>query len=281
MLMAHAHLFMNGLDVRHLRSGVVSPALVVLLCGVLVIGGRSSLADELSAGSGLITPASQRTVRFGFVVENTTGRVIDGARVGVFIPVKQAAGQDCCEAVASNYPTETIRDAQGNQALGFVFEYLPPHGTRKIDVSATLTITADPLPAPEPDADRWLGAGPLIQADHPRIEQQARQLGGNNPLETARRIHDWISKHSEYSGYLRDARGALDALEQRRGDCTEYMYLFIALARANGIPARGMAGYLVERDAVIRADTFHNWAEFCADGAWRIADPQRGGRRTA
>jgi len=70
--------------------------------------------------------------------------------------------------------------------------------------------------------------------------------------------------------------GDVYGLEQRRGDCTEYMQLFVALARANGIPSRGMAGYLVERDAVIRAEAFHNWAEFYADGGWRIADPQRG-----
>ena len=116
-----------------------------------------------------------------------------------------------------------------------------------------------------------------LNALREQLERPVPQIEDlSEPLETARRIHQWVAGHLSYAGYLRDARGALYALEKRRGDCTEYMHLFIALARANGIPARGMAGYLVEKDSVVRSAAFHNWAEFYADGAWRIADAQRG-----
>ena len=49
---------------------------------------------------------------------------------------------------------------------------------------------------------------------------------------------------------LQDAR---HALETHAGDCTEYMALFVALCRRSGIPARGLGGYVCEKDKVLRA----------------------------
>ena len=45
------------------------------------------------------------------------------------------------------------------------------------------------------------------------------------------------------------------------GSCTEYTYLFIALCRANGLPARYVGG-TVQRGPGTSVDTsFHRWAE--------------------
>jgi transglutaminase-like putative cysteine protease len=115
-----------------------------------------------------------------------------------------------------------------------------------------------------------------VEVDHPKIQAVAETLRAQDPMTTARRTFRWVADHVRDSGYLRDDRGALYALEHGRGDCTEHMYLFVALARANGIPARPMAGYIMEGNGVLRARDHHNWAEFYADGAWHIADPHRG-----
>jgi transglutaminase-like putative cysteine protease len=53
------------------------------------------------------------------------------------------------------------------------------------------------------------------------------------------------------------------------------MDLFLALARANGIPAQAVAGYVVPGNGVLHAADYHNWTLFYADGLWRISDPQR------
>jgi len=107
------------------------------------------------------------------------------------------------------------------------------------------------------------------------IRNTAAKLKGTGPVDTARRIYDWIGSNVEYVGYTSDDRGALYAVKNRRGDCTEFMYLFVALARANGIPARGVGGYVVDRDTVLEPHEYHNWAEFYLDGVWHVADPQR------
>ena len=102
----------------------------------------------------------------------------------------------------------------------------------------------------------------------------ARQLSGQTPQALARSAFEWTAANIQHSGYLPQDRGTLYALTERRGDCTEFMYLFMALARANGIPARGIAGYVQRDNGVLRAANYHNWAEFYLDGRWQIADPQ-------
>jgi transglutaminase-like putative cysteine protease len=103
----------------------------------------------------------------------------------------------------------------------------------------------------------------------------AKELQGPTARQTVENIYKWVSTNVRYAGYLKDPRGALYALKYREGDCTEYMYLFVALCRANKIPARGIGGYLANSNPVLKPDAYHNWAESYIDGAWRIIDPQK------
>src|SRR5690625_8053461 len=55
------------------------------------------------------------------------------------------------------------------------------------------------------------------------------------------------------------------------------MYAFVALARAQGIPARGIAGFVVNSSAaVLSASYYHNWAEFHDGERWVLVDPYKG-----
>ena len=113
------------------------------------------------------------------------------------------------------------------------------------------------------------------EADDPEIVGTAEKLRVKDPLVTAENIFHWVAGHLKYEGYSRNAQGALHALKTGKGDCTEFMYLFAALSRASKIPARGIAGYVIHEDAVLRPGGYHNWATFYDDGRWRMADPQR------
>jgi len=83
-----------------------------------------------------------------------------------------------------------------------------------------------------------------------------------------------VTGNVRYSGYAGRDRGALYALEHRKGDCTEYANLFVALCRANGIAARPIGGYVCPQSGVLKARDYHNWGEFYEDGSWKLADPQ-------
>lgn len=229
----------------------------------------------VGAESGLRNTQTERTVQFEFEVRNNTGRLVKDVEVGAFLPVKVAAGQRCCVVLADSGAGEVLSDPHGNQAMRFLLPHLPPYAVKTLRVRVALSAESAAMQEPYPPDNRWLGAEALVQVGHPKIREQSMRLTGKDAMSTARRIYRWVASSLEYAGYQRDARGALFALEQRRGDCTEYMHLFVALARANGIPARGMAGYVIGPDASSDTSVFHNWAEFYADGAWRIADAQR------
>ena len=68
----------------------------------------------------------------------------------------------------------------------------------------------------------------------------------------------------------------MGALLDEGGDCTEFACLSVALARANGIPARRVGGYVIDRDSVLRPADYHDWAEVYFGGAWRLLDAQKG-----
>lgn len=125
------------------------------------------------------------------------------------------------------------------------------------------------LPARDTALAEFLAPEPLIPSDDPRIRAQARLIvgGEREPARAARLIHDWV--HAQ----LRPAAGAgvpgaLSALATRRGDCNEYTVLFVALARAAGLPARTVAGLLYLDGRFY----YHAWPEVYLAG-WVAVDP--------
>jgi len=64
---------------------------------------------------------------------------------------------------------------------------------------------------------------------------------------------------------------ALNVLAARRGDCNERTVLYVALARAAGIPSRPVAGLLAARGRFY----YHAWPEVYL-GDWVPVDPTLG-----
>jgi len=116
---------------------------------------------------------------------------------------------------------------------------------------------------------------PIVSPTTPEISQRAQQLTTADPVRTAQNIFRWVADNVKSSGYLKEPRGARYALSTKQGDCTEFMYLFMAFCRAAGIPARGLGGYVTDKNAILKPGDYHNWAEFYVNGLWYLADPQR------
>ena len=69
-------------------------------------------------------------------------------------------------------------------------------------------------------------------------------------------------------------RGAVSALKIKKGDCSEYSDLFVALCRAKDIPARVVTGVSVQSDTKTAK---HNWAEvYLKNYGWVPFDPSKG-----
>ena len=125
------------------------------------------------------------------------------------------------------------------------------------------------LPARERRLAPFLAPEPWIESDDARIQAQARLIVGHegNPPRAARLIHDWVARHVDPRP-TPGAVGAVHVLETRSGDCNERTVLYVALARAAGLPARAVAGLLYRGGRFY----YHAWPEVYL-GDWVAVDP--------
>ena len=74
--------------------------------------------------------------------------------------------------------------------------------------------------------------------------QHSTEIKGLKKIEDHWKNFSLGCQQPAYVGYIKNDRGALYALKTKEGDCTEFMHLFVALCRANKIPARCIGGYV-------------------------------------
>ena len=218
-------------------------------------------------------PDSHITVRYILSVENTTNQPITNAGISVYGPVDSTAAQRCY-TVRVRRPHTIAKDGFGNQHLGFQWEIFPPLTTKIISIQSDIQIWNQPQHVRTDDVKDFLKPEPYIESDDKQIRRQAAELKAGTAQLTAEKINNWVAGHIDYTGYVSRTRGAAYALKHRKGDCTEYAFLFVALCRASGIPARPVAGFVCPHSMVVDFGDYHNWAEFYLNGRWQIADPQ-------
>lgn len=129
------------------------------------------------------------------------------------------------------------------------------------------------LPAP-PDSTLapYIEPEALIQSTDPRIQAQARQIAGRtrDPARVARALNAWVHDNLEKAITV-SVPSAVQVLDTRRGDCNEHTVLYVALARALGLPARTAAGVVYLRGRFY----YHAWPEVYLNG-WVAVDPTFG-----
>ncbi len=93
----------------------------------------------------------------------------------------------------------------------------------------------------------------------------------NNALSWTKRNIRYDQKLAEaiWNGRL-DTQSASRTLQSRRGTCSEYANVFIALMRCKNVPARFVSGFMY-------GSTYHSWADvFLPSAGWIPVDPQMG-----
>jgi len=117
-----------------------------------------------------------------------------------------------------------------------------------------------------------LKAEPFLEVEHHEITALAARIadGSREPRVIAQRINAWV-----YDSVRKEVTvgipSALHVLHTRVGDCNEHTQLFVALARAAGVPTRIAAG-LVYVDGKFY---YHAWPEVLLRG-WVAVDPTFG-----
>lgn len=93
-----------------------------------------------------------------------------------------------------------------------------------------------------------------------------RRHGRTDPLALLHGLSSAVIEAVAYEpGYTTAATAAEEALVGGKGVCQDHAQIFIGCARAIGIPARYVSGYLMMNDR-IEQDAGHGWAEAHVDG---------------
>ena len=134
-----------------------------------------------------------------------------------------------------------------------------------------LTRSRLPVEKPEPlnNAAGYLASTTFIQSDDPVIRQKANEViqSISDNADKAFAIGKWVDETVVDNPSV-SLPSALDVLKQGEGDCNEHTYLYVALARAAGLPAKIKVG-LVYLDG---AFYYHAWPAVYL-GAWVELDP--------
>lgn len=240
------------------------------IVGVSLVSSGTARPDALLA----IAASIQRQLRFSISLRNPTGAVLRDQALWLYAPADRGSTQRLKRlAVSSEH--ELLTDALGHRIIKLAFPEVAPLASKVVTVIADVQLSMAPPTEVLSDPRAWLLAERFVEVDDDGIRALAAQLKRSNERATTRAIYDWVRSHLRYAGYVADDLGALYALMNRRGDCTEYAYLAVALARANGIPARMLGGYVTDRNDAPRAEAYHNWAEVYFEGAWHLLDAQK------
>lgn len=178
-------------------------------------------------------------------------------------------------------PTNVILDTDGNWLARYTL--LP---SQKMIVTAHGLVQVSLYPQKQSlspkDRKLYVAQQQYWQVDDNRIQEEAKQL------KTPEAIYQYVVSHLTYD-YSRvtgtqQRLGALSVLQNGSSAvCLEFTDLFVALARAAGIPAREVDGFAYtqntsQRPLSLEKDVLHAWPEYYDDekGEWVMVDPTWG-----
>ncbi len=257
----------------HKRLQIVTSA---VLAALLLLPTATFLYKVTALGYRVanILPQTEYRVSLRMTLDGGDGRV----RVATFAPdddTRQEIHEESQSAPSAlHYGVET---AGLNRQVVWLGAPVPDGVEIRYEFAALLssvqfTIAPD-LEVPEgypPALREYLKPSDVIQVDAPEVRERLHALGADRGTlaERLRRIYDETEglKFRAFKG----TTDALTALRLGEASCNGKSRLFVALARAAGIPARLVGGLVLESGS---KRTSHQWVEVYVAGHWVPFDP--------
>ena len=268
-------------------------------------------APSLVALHGSMATSSDITDKFTFHVPSPTNNLTicvpipsPSPKVSAPAPLAETEQVGSVTVTENKLPTAVTeqRDSGGNLYKVLTYQHVSP-GIISVDAVMSDVRLDDNLDSPLPDAtlplpwippsvQRYLSSTDLVQSDDDRIVLLAQRITAKSGSEAdaAQAISMWMQRNISYA-MTPDTESSTDAVSTMasgQGICEGMAHLFLALARASGIPARYVAGYYIGGDItyplttnsrssvqVITPSASHAWVEVWYPGAgWVPYDPQ-------
>ncbi len=114
------------------------------------------------------------------------------------------------------------------------------------------------------------------------IQETAKKVVGDetNCYRIARKLFNYVIANMEYE-LAGGWNVAPTVLKRGTGSCSEYSFVYIALCRAAGLPARYAGSVVIRGDDASTDDVFHRWVEvYLPNYGWIPIDPSGGDNAT-
>jgi transglutaminase-like putative cysteine protease len=232
-------------------------------------------------------PAKVREVDFTYHTD-LTGIDPKAHRVEAWIPLPREDRFQQVSGVSFTSPAQVEvvnQPAGGNRVAHLSTTTVPASGSipvtirfkvRRVEESADVQKAQANIPEPTggPLAS-YLGPDRLVPIDG-QIKLVSSKVGApdGSSYEQARAIYDYVIANMSYdkSGKGWGRGDAIYACNVKKGNCTDFHSLFIAIARSRGIPARFTIGFPLGVTSAGEIAGYHCWAEFYAGGQWIPVD---------
>lgn len=204
-------------------------------------------------------PVSLRTVMQSNVA---TAKYLDIQSMDVEIAFKHDDGEGIPPLFDDN-GYHTVKKLEKGYALRL-------HARKPGDAARALAYPPGAVPD---DVKNFLNPTAMCQSDDKDLKAEAEKLarGCKTSAEVARAIINFVGKRLGFGSGDTGSASAKQAYLERKGDCTEHAALFVALARAAGLPARNVGGIVFVSDADDGMWGYHAWAEVWL-GEWVPVD---------
>jgi hypothetical protein len=252
---------------------------------VLTVVGGDLLSAQARTQSA-VEPAKVREVEFIYHTD-LTGMNPNAHSVEAWIPLPREDRFQQVSGVKLDSPAhvEVVNQPNSGNRIAHLSATVPPSGSipvtirfkvRRVEESADLAKAQANIPEPTGGGfASYLGPDRLVPIDG-QIRVVSAKVGDpdGSSYQQARAIYDYVIANMIYdkSGTGWGRGDAIYACDVKKGNCTDFHSLFIAIARSRGIPARFTIGFPLGAQSAGKIPGYHCWAEFYAGGQWVPVD---------
>jgi DNA-binding beta-propeller fold protein YncE len=207
----------------------------------------------------------------------------------IAIPVDLPFQTLLAEPTYNPQPTDFLTDRWGQKVAHFHYDNVPADQF----VTAVMTTEAELYKTryfifpdkvgylediPKEITDLYLTDDTKYWVKDDFIQETAERVVGDetNCYWVARKLFDYVIKNMEYE-LAGGWNVAPTVLKRGTGSCSEYSFVYIALCRAAGLPARYAGSVAIRGDDASTDDVFHRWVEvYLPNYGWIPIDPSGG-----
>ncbi|MBY9000794.1 MAG: transglutaminase family protein [Candidatus Heimdallarchaeota archaeon] len=219
---------------------------------------------------------------YGVNIANPNNHPINDFTIDIMIPPNISPIQQITKIDCNFHPSKLISDKEGNRWMRFYYAQLNPNekitiAYRALIITRLVSYDVTRIKTKERDIEHlypdtyhhYTKDEPFIDSSNKEIINIARKVSNFSALSKVIAFLKFLRENIQYLPQSGDF-GAMYALENRYGDCTEFASLFVSLCRAANVPARLTTSTIQTQNGEWQQ---HAQAEFFASGIWIPIDP--------